>query len=88
MLNAKAFANAAATIMAVWVVVCAFLSYIAPELLFSVAQSWMHNINLDAARTTFTPSPGSLLLGLVSASGLTWVTAYATIILYNKWAKK
>ena len=88
MLNSSSFANAAATVMAVWVVVCALLSYIAPDLLFSVAQSWMHNINLDAVRMTITPSLGSVLLGLVSASGLTWATTYAMITLYNKWAKK
>lgn len=88
MLNTKAFANAAATVMAVWVIACATLSYVAPDLLFSIAQSWMHNINLDAVRTTFTLSLGSVILGLVSASGLTWVTTYAVITLYNKWVKK
>lgn len=87
MLNAKAFANAAATVMAVWVIVCAAVSFVAPDLLFSVAQSWMHTINLEVAKTTFSPNLGSLLLGLISAAGLTWVTTYGTIWFYNRWSK-
>ena len=88
MLNAKAFANAAATIMAIWVIVCALLSYLVPDLLFAVAQSWMHTINLDVVKTTFSPDLGSILLGFVSATGLTWVTTYALIETYNRLAKK
>lgn len=87
MLNAKAFANAASAVMAVWVVACALLSYVAPDLLFNIAQSWMHTINLEVAKTTFSPNLGLLLLGLVTAVGLIWVTTYGTITLYNKWAK-
>lgn len=87
MLNAKAFANAAATVMAVWVVACALLAYVAPDLLFTVAQSWTHAMNLEVLRSTFTPNLGLLLLGFVSATGLTWLTTYGTITLYNKWAK-
>lgn len=87
MLNAKAFANAAATIMAVWVVACALLVYVAPGLLFTVAQSWTHAMNLEVLRSTFVPNAGSLLLGFISAVGLTWVTTYSTIWLYNRWAK-
>lgn len=87
MLNAKAFANAAATIMAVWVIGCALFSYLMPDLLFSVAQSWMHTINLEIVKTTPALDLGSLILGLVTATGLTWVTMYGTIILYNRWSK-
>ena len=87
MLNAKAFANAAAAVMAVWAVACALLVYVAPDLLFTVAESWTHAMNLEVLRSTFTPNLGSLFLGFVSATGLTWVTTYGTITLYNKWAK-
>lgn len=87
MLNAKAFANAAAVVMAIWVIACAILAYIAPDLLFSMAQSWTHSMNLAAVRSTFTPNLGSLLWGFVSAVGLTWVTTYGVIWFYNRWAK-
>lgn len=88
MLNAKAFANAAATVMAIWVVACALLSYMAPNLLFNVAQSWMHTINLELVKATFSPNLGLILWGLLSAVGLTWITTYGTISLYNKWANR
>lgn len=87
MLNAKAFANAASVVMAVFYIACVVLSYISPDLLFSLAQSWIHTLNLEAARTTFTPNLGSMLIGFVTAVGLTWITTFGTISLYNKWAK-
>ena len=87
MLNAKAFANAAAAVMAVWIIVCALLAYVAPDLLFTVAQSWTHAMSLEVLRSTFTPNVGSLLLGFITSVGLTWLTTYGVIWLYNRWAK-
>ncbi|MDO8487377.1 MAG: DUF5676 family membrane protein [Candidatus Curtissbacteria bacterium] len=88
MLNAKAFANAAATVMAVWVLACALLSFLAPDLLFTVAQSWMHTINLESVKTTLNPNLGFLLWGLITATGLTWLTTYSFAKLYNRFTKK
>ncbi len=88
MLNAKAFANATAAVMAIWVVACASLAYIAPDLLFTIAQSWTHTMNLEVLRAgSIPPNLGTLLLGLVTATGLTWVTTYGAIGLYNRWSK-
>lgn len=87
MLNAKAFASAAASVMAVWVIACTVLALIAPGLLFTIAQSWTHTMNLEALKASFNPDIGVWLLGFVSAVGLTWLTTYATISLYNKWIK-
>lgn len=87
MLNAKAFANAASAVMVIWVVACAALSYIAPDLLFSIAQSWMHTVNLESVKASFSPDLGLLLWGFVSAVGLTWITTFGVISFYNKWAK-
>lgn len=87
MLNAKAFANAAAAIVGIWIIACALLAYVAPDLLFSMAQSWTHAMNLEVLRSTFAPNLLSLLWGFVSAVGLTWVTTYGMIWLYNRWSK-
>ncbi|MDO8619279.1 MAG: DUF5676 family membrane protein [Candidatus Daviesbacteria bacterium] len=87
MLNAKAFANAASVVMTVFYIGCVVLSYFSSDLLFTLAQSWIHTLNLEAARITFSPNIGTMLLGLVTAVGLTWVTTYGTIILYNRWEK-
>lgn len=88
MLKSVPLANAAATIMAIWVVGCALLSFVAPNLLFTLAQSWMHTINLNVVKTTFNPNLGSILLGFVSATILTWLTTYAFAQLYNQLAQK
>ncbi len=87
MLNAKVFANAAAAVMGVWVLACALLSFIAPDLLFSVAQSWMHTINLETVKSTFSPDLGLMIVGFVTAVGLTWIASFGVISLYNKWTK-
>ena len=87
MLNPQVFANATAAVMAVWVIACLALSIIVPDLLFAIAQSWMHSINIDAVKTTFNPNLGSILLGFATAVGLTWITTYAVVWLYNRWAK-
>lgn len=87
MLNAKAFANAASVVMGTWVIACTLLSYLFPNLLFSLAQPWMHNINLETVKTTFNPNVSSIILGFVSAVALTWITAYSTIWLYNRLSK-
>lgn len=88
MLNAKAFANAATAVMAVFYVVCAALSFFAPDLIFNIAKSWMHSVNIESIKSTFNPDIATLLWGLVTLSAIAWVTTYSTIALYNKWAKK
>lgn len=88
MLNAKAFAHAATAVTAVFYIACLLLSSFAPDLIFAISKSWMHSINIESLRTTATISLETVLLGLISISVLTWITTYATIWLYNKWAKK
>lgn len=87
MLNAKAFAHAATVVMAVFYVVCVGLSLLAPDILFAIGRSWMHSINLESVKAVNPPDLGSILLGLITFSALTWVTTYITIWLYNRWAK-
>lgn len=88
MLNAKAFANAGTTITVIFYIVCWLLSSIAPDLIFSISESWLHSINIESLKATTTMSFGTVVFGLISISLLTWITTYATIWLYNKWAKK
>lgn len=87
MLNVKAFANAATVVTVVFYIACALLSYIAPDIIFSFANSWVHTLNLEAVRMSVQINFGTLIYGLISISVLAWVTTYATIALYNKWAK-
>ena len=87
MLNAKAFANAATAVMIIWFIACTVLSYLAPELIFNIIQSWMHTINLEAIKIVSAPDLGSVIWGLTTSSILTWITAWGAISLYNRWAK-
>lgn len=87
MLNAKAFASAAAVVMAVFYIVCAALSYVAPDLIFSISRSWIHTINLESIKAPFSLDIATLLWGLITISAVTWVTTYATVALYNRLAK-
>lgn len=88
MLNAKAFANATTAVTAVFYIACWALSALAPDLIFGIAKAWMHSINIETLKATVPMSFGTVLWGFVSITVLTWITTYATIWLYNKWAKR
>lgn len=88
MLNAKAFANAVTAVMAVFYIVCWLISTMAPDFVFAISQSWFHSISLESLKSSTPMSFGPALMGIVTLSALTWVTTYATIWLYNQWAKK
>lgn len=51
-----AFANALTTVALSAYLVCAALVYIAPDFVFSIAQSWFHGWNLDVVRANATLS--------------------------------
>lgn len=88
MLKPQAFANAATVVIAVFYIACAFISYVAGDFVFGLANSWIHTLNLEAVRMPAQLSLGTLLYGLVSISILTWLTAYAFVALYNRFAEK
>lgn len=87
MIYAKALAHGATSVMVAGYVVCLALSYVAPQVLFTLANSWVHVLNLEAIQATVAVSLGTVLWGLVSISILTWVWAYATAVAYNYFAR-
>lgn len=88
MLNAKAFAHAATLVTAAFYIVCWLISALDPNFVFEIAKSWFHSVSLEILKSAKPMSLESGFIGLVTISVLTWVTTYATIWLYNKWAKK
>ncbi|OGH21555.1 MAG: hypothetical protein A2958_02390 [Candidatus Levybacteria bacterium RIFCSPLOWO2_01_FULL_38_13] len=88
MLKPVAFAHAVTIVTAVFYLLCALLVYSAPDLIFGITQSWFHGLNIEAARTAFPLSIERILWGLITISVVTWVTTYATIVLYNRLAKQ
>lgn len=88
MLKSTALANAATLVTVIFYTACALLSYLVPGTLMTIAQSWVHTLNLEPLRSGNTPQLGLFGLGLVSLSGLTWITVYAFAEVYNQLAKK
>ena len=87
MLKPIALANAS-TIVALGIyVVCRALSLIAPDFLFSVAQSWFHTFSTESVMTVIPLNIGSFIFGAVTLSVLVWVIIYSGATLYNKLAK-
>ena len=86
MLNAKAFAHAVTAVTAVVYVICRLLSVLVPDLLFGLSQAWVHTLSLESMKTNQAISFGTEIVGLVALALLAWVTTYATIWLYNRWA--
>lgn len=87
MLKPIALANAS-TIVALGIyVVCRALSLIAPDFLFSVAQSWFHTFSTEGVMTVIPLNIGSFIFGAVTLSVLVWVIIYSGATLYNKLAK-
>lgn len=83
-LKEQVFANATAVVMGVFYLACTVLSYLIPDVLFNLAKSWMHTISLESVKVSYVPSLDTLFLGFITAVGLTWITTYATIWLYNR----
>ncbi len=88
MINAKAFANAVTVVTAAFYIICRLLSAVVPELIIGIGNSWMHTVNLEQIRATSEPSMAATIWGLITISAVAWVTTYAAIELYNRWAKK
>ena len=87
MLRSNVLANAVATVVGVGYVLCRLIAAVAPQFLFDVGQSWFHTLNLEPVRATRSMSMGMFVLGLVTSVVVSWVAAYATAELYQRWAK-
>ena len=87
MLKPQPFANAAAVVSLGLYVVCRVVSFVAPDLVFSIGSSWYHTINMDSMRSNMPLDMGTFIIGAASVIVVVWVTAYAFASLYNKLVK-
>ncbi len=85
--NPIAIANALATTIAIIFVACRVLVGIFPDLMFTVAQSWLHGVEL-VQKSSWDLSMQSFVLGLVSASVSAWLVGYLFASISNYFAKK
>lgn len=87
MLKTTAFANAAAVLTGTIYIVCLVLSWITPDLLISLSNSWVHALNLEAIRDNEQIGLGTVVWGFITSAVLTWIAAYGFAYFYNKFAK-
>ena len=83
-----ALANALTSVAVVAYLVCAALVYVAPDFVFSIAQSWFHGWNLDIVKASSPASLVSVAFGAVSLGVYIWALTYSFGRLYAYWAKK
>lgn len=88
MLKSVPFANAAAIVAGVAYIVCRLLVAIMPGGMFGIMQSWVHTLNLEGLQMTASFSLGSFVWGLLALIVFVWLVSYATITLYNGFAKE
>ncbi len=87
MLKPKAFANAVTSVFVAAFVICGILAYLAPDLVFGIAGSWSHSINLEVVRSATPMSLGTFIFGVVTFGAYVWVATFASASLYNKFTK-
>lgn len=81
-----ATANAAAVTAGVVYIVCRILVGLFPDISFSIAQSWFHDIALTKLDTS-SLTPGSFILGIVSSVITVWIIGYLFAAVYNYFLK-
>ncbi len=84
MVKPIALANASTVVALGIYVVCRIASLIAPDFLFSVAQSWFHTFSTECMRSVTPMNIGTFIFGAVTLSILVWVAIYVGAVLYNK----
>ena len=86
-LDAKAFANAAALIVAAIYVVCVAVVAIAPDFFLSIANSWIHALDLTKIKD-INITAGSFIWGLITIVIVSWVVDYFFAVAYNSLIKR
>ncbi len=77
-------ANAVTLALLVFYFACVLLSFIAPDFVLSIGQSWVHTLNLEAARATNQISLAGVIFGAVTFGVSVWVVVYLAAFFYNK----
>lgn len=73
--NSIQIANAFAFAALIFFVACRVLVSLSPDLMFSVAQSWFHGIELSKLNT-WNLSTETFLIGLISSAATAWIFGF------------
>ena len=85
--NTFVIANTLAVTTGIFFVACRLLVGLFPDLMFSIAQSWFHDIVLTKA-TTLDLTIETLVLGLVSSMGTSWIVGFLFSTVYGHLNKR
>jgi len=80
--NPTATANALATTTGILFIACRILVGLLPDLMFSIAQSWLHGIELTKLGT-WNPTLSTFFLGLISSAATAWLIGYVFANAHN-----
>ena len=84
-LNERGWANASAAVTGVIYIFCAVAVAIFPGISKTVAESWVHGLDLGAI---WTGAPrGNFVLGFITAVVGTWLVGWLFAWLYNRLSK-
>lgn len=86
-LKTTAFANTAAVVTGAVYLVCLILSWIAPDLLISLSNSWVHALNLEPLKNGKEVGLDTVLWGLATSTAFSWAVGYTFAYFYNKFVK-
>ncbi len=87
MLKPQALANAITTVFIVAYLICGVIAFVAPDFLYSIANSWFHAIDVASVRATTPMGFGTFVFGVVTFGAYIWILTYAVASLYNKFTK-
>lgn len=79
-------ANATAVTIAVIYIVCVAAVVLLPDLSLTIAQSWVHGLDLSKIYAV-NVSLGSFILGLVTSTAGGWLIGYIFATVYNYFLK-
>jgi hypothetical protein len=85
--NPTATANALAATTGIFFIVCRILVSLFPDLMFSIAQSWLHGIELTKLGT-WNLTLSTFLVGLISSIVTAWILGYVFANAYNYFNKR
>ncbi len=88
MVKASSLANAITLVATTAYLFCGILTYIAPDLFWSFANSWFHAVNLEAVKSAEPMPAGSFIFGIVSFAAYVWVVAFSSGSLYSRFSGK
>ncbi|MCL4417002.1 MAG: DUF5676 family membrane protein [Actinobacteria bacterium] len=77
-------ANAVTLALLVFYFACALLSFVAPDFVLSIGQSWAHILNLEAVKATNQMSLTGVIFGAITFGASVWAVTYLAAFLYNK----